>query len=257
MDKLITKDCPASATIVVDNNEGWDVADIAAKHHARYVQLRRNYGLSVGRNIGTRVARGQVVIFLDDDAVPGPGFVAAHVAEHSRLDIVGLRGKCLPKTNSVFNHLAEHYDLGDAVFPYFTNLEGNSSFRREFLMAVGGFNPGLAGAGGHEGAEITCRSIARWGNREQFVYSPLPVIYHDYADSYLKYLRKQLRHRQHEKTLLAVFPEMRSLGAQYPAPAPVRARLTPLEHNKLRAIVFGTRALVKLNGILSALRRGR
>src|SRR5205823_11978945 len=37
---------------------------------------------SVARNRGLDLASGDCVIFLDTDVIPGPGFVAAHLAAH-------------------------------------------------------------------------------------------------------------------------------------------------------------------------------
>ena len=47
----------------------------------RYVDLEINT-LAAKRNAGVREARAGLVIFLDDDAVAAPGFVAGHLAAH-------------------------------------------------------------------------------------------------------------------------------------------------------------------------------
>lgn len=182
--------------LLIDNNKTSDLAEIAKKEELIYIKLRRNYGITAGRNVGIVNARGDILIFLDDDAIPGEKFIDEHIKAHRNYKICALRGKCLPLTNSVFNHFAWHYDLGDEVFPYGINLEGNSSFGKEILISVGGFNLLLKGGAGHEGIELSNRIIQKTKNAESIIYYPSAVIYHDYSRTLLHYLKKQLRHEK-------------------------------------------------------------
>ena len=49
-------------------------------------------GTTKARNYGTRIARGEVVIFLDDDVLTPPGFVQAHLNQYSDPSIAGIAG---------------------------------------------------------------------------------------------------------------------------------------------------------------------
>ena len=70
---------PAEELIVVDNKPEGDPAAAAAaqRHGARLVPEPRS-GVSRARNAGATAAVGDVVAFVDDDAVPDPGWVAAY-----------------------------------------------------------------------------------------------------------------------------------------------------------------------------------
>lgn len=61
---------------------------------ARFFSLPQgHYGRSAARNLGTACSRGQVLLYLDPDMVPGPGYVAAVKAIH-QLDFWALaRGR--------------------------------------------------------------------------------------------------------------------------------------------------------------------
>ncbi len=183
--------------LLIDNNRTSDLVEIANKEELFYIKLKENYGLTAGRNVGIIKARGDILIFLDDDAIPAEEFIDEHIKAHRDYQICALRGKCVPLTNSAFNYLAPHYDLGNEVVPYAINLEGNSSFSREAIISVGGFNPFLKGSGGHEGLEISNRIFEKTKNRSSIIYYPHAIIHHDYSKSFAHFLKKQIRHQNH------------------------------------------------------------
>jgi len=208
--------------IVVDNSDRKsdkkDVSGISKRFPVQYISMNGNYGLSVGRNVGIRKSRGRIVIFLDDDAVPGEGFIAEHIRAFRDYDIVGLRGRCFGRTRSIYNHLAVNYDLGDKFFPHYINLEGNSSFTREVLEEVGGFYEEIKGAGGFEGVQLSFRIIEKVKDPGKLIYYPCAVIYHDNCGSFLKYFRKRLRHRRYESILQEQFPGLVEFMGSYQLP---------------------------------------
>ena len=177
-------------TIVIDNGKNEAVHAGLSKYNVRHILLKKNYGLSIGRNIGIEYARSDIVIFLDDDALAGPNLVKSHVEAHQELNIVGLRGKAIGKTRTIYNDLQQHYDLGEEIKPTIVNLGGNASFKRDTLIEVGGFNPNYFG---HEDLELTYRLVNRYGT-DKVIYYPKAVIYHDFANSLKKHLKKHVRH---------------------------------------------------------------
>lgn len=186
--------------IVIDNNEKTDVYSLLRDFQIVYIKLNKNYGISLARNIGTIFARGPIIIFLDDDAIPAKDLVEQHVKAYQKRNIVGLRGKCIPiNPGNFYNYLADHYDLGEEIIPYYINLEGNSSFRKDSLIEIGGFNTEFGKAGGHEGLELSNRIMCKYRDKNKLIYYPKAIIYHDYADSFLNYLRKQIRHNENKK----------------------------------------------------------
>lgn len=204
---LVDKTKSSYEILLIDNSEKSQLQKFAADSNLNYIKLNRNYGLTIGRNVGINYSQGSILIFLDDDAIPGKNFIDEHVKAHQDKNILALRGKCLPRTNSIFNHFASHYDLGNDVIPYFINLEGNSSFKKDILIEVGGFNTVLKGAGGHEGLEISKRIIAKSLSKYSIIYCPKAIIYHDYSKSLLHYLKKEIRHARHWKYIHEHHPD--------------------------------------------------
>lgn len=202
-------------TLLVDNSDKTGVQGLVSRYNLKYIKLNKNYGLSLARNVGIKFTKGNIVIFLDDDASAANDLVEEHIRAYGEYDILGLRGKSLPRTSIIYNHFAWHYDLGNKVIPCYVNLEGNSSFKRHVLLEVGGFNPELRGAGGYEGLELTYRIIGKYGDKRKLIYDPVAVIYHDYADTLMKYMRKELRHAKYMDMLRRELPDVLEFTHQY------------------------------------------
>lgn len=208
--------------LVIDNNDRLKITELAVKYDIKYIKLKKNYGLTVGRNVGIKYSKGEIVIFLDDDAIPANNFVEEHINAHEMYNIFGLRGKSLPKTKSIYNHLTSHYDLGEQVIHHHINLEGNSSFKRDFLIEMGGFNPELQDAGGYEGLELTYRAIAKYKDKNKFIYNPKAIIHHDFSPTFAKYIRKHLRHAKHKRILKSKFPDIFLFSQEYISHAKIK-----------------------------------
>jgi len=211
---LAQQSCKDFETIVIDNGKNDSIHAALSSYRVKHILLKRNYGLSIARNIGIEYARGNIVIFLDDDAIACPSLVQSHIEAYGKLDIVGLRGKAIGKTHAIYNDLQNHYDLGEDIRPAIVNLGGNASFRRDVLIEVGGFNPEFFG---HEDVELTYRVVKRYG-KEKTIYYPKALIYHDYADSFKKYLKKQIRHSLMWEKLKEAHPELLSFLEDYRHP---------------------------------------
>ncbi len=155
----------------------------------RIIGLPENRGPSPARNAAAARAASPLLLFLDDDAVPEPGWVQAHRHSHQDPDMQGVRGRIIAHRSPFLTRLARAYDLGDEPRRAVLSTEGNISIKTEAFLAVGGFAPMY----GHEGVELTSRLVDRYG-ADSIGYSPDPVIRHDYVSSYSAYLIKRFRH---------------------------------------------------------------
>jgi len=161
---------------VVDNGRT-NIAGL--EHHIdQYVRCPANFNLSEGRNIGVHFARGEIIVFLDDDAVVPSNYISSIKAAFDAYEIYGLRGKALPKSDPQANKGAKGYDRGERAFPTFCDQEGNSAFLRKIYLAMGGMDPLLFG---HEGSDLTYRICRKYKALNKVIYWPAAIIYHDAA----------------------------------------------------------------------------
>lgn len=153
--------------LVIDNNSTDDTRSRVQalssgdpSGRLRYV-FAKEQGVSAARNAGVAAARGEVIAFIDDDAVAGRGWLRALTDVHRRYpDAWCVGGKivlqlpdALPKwfsvrSQSLRSHLSA-LDRGDtivAVDPW--DIGGaNFSVRRRVFDHVGLFDPSLGVAG--------------------------------------------------------------------------------------------------------------
>jgi len=171
---LAKQDDTSFETIVIDNG-GTDFHSIEP-YISQYVKCPVNFNLSEGRNIGACCAKGRILAFLDDDAAVPPDYVSSIKSAFKTYDIVGLRGKALPKSNPDANKNAKSYDKGNVPFPTFCDLEGGSAFLRRTYLAMDGMDPLLFG---HEGSDLTYRIAKSLDVLNKVIYWPDTVIHHD------------------------------------------------------------------------------
>jgi GT2 family glycosyltransferase len=83
--------------VVVDHNEQLRAWCADAFPDARVVASERRRGLSGARNTAVARARGAIIVFLDDDAVPLDGWLDALRAPYADPDVFGVGGVARPR----------------------------------------------------------------------------------------------------------------------------------------------------------------
>jgi glycosyltransferase involved in cell wall biosynthesis len=74
LDALAAQSSPPDEVIVVDDASTDDTAAVAERHGATVIRLEEPHYAGGARNRGWDAASGDVVVFLDADAVPAPGW---------------------------------------------------------------------------------------------------------------------------------------------------------------------------------------
>jgi GT2 family glycosyltransferase len=147
-------------------------------------------GLSGARNAGVAVATGDVVAFLDDDARAEPGWLSHLVETYRDGNVLGAGGSVAPSWDEErppwfppeFDWVVgcSYHGMPEARAPVRNFIGTNMSFRRDALVASGGFDAQLgrvgADASGCEETELCIRMAGQDGGR--LIYEPSARVTH-------------------------------------------------------------------------------
>ncbi len=206
IDSLLAQDFAAEFEVVVVDNGSSDrtrsVVEKLSNPKLSYF-FEPTIGLSVARNTGAKVAKGEILAYLDDDAIASPTWLQVLYSAYennSKLAIAGGKVTLIwpqgidqpPKWLS--NGLAANlgaYDLGNNIVyidnPGLTPRGLNYSIRRTFLEQIGGFDTHLGRIGtkllSNEELQMTEIALQQaW----QVAYLPDALVAHNVSPERLK-----------------------------------------------------------------------
>ncbi|HWI31429.1 MAG TPA: glycosyltransferase [Microbacterium sp.] len=183
---------PAHETIlVIDHNDALYERSLARWPEITVVQNAGPQGLSAGRNTALEIATGAVVAFLDDDAVADPGWLETLVAPFADDSVVAVGGSAVPIWPGEAPAVLPDELLWIVGCSYrglpvepgpIRNVMGCSmAFRRDPLIAVGGFNPDTGRVGalpiGCEETEV-CIRLSHADASRVVLYAPSARVRH-------------------------------------------------------------------------------
>lgn len=192
-------DYPSYELIVVNGPSTDHSEEVLARWKGQVKHLRCDQpNLSVSRNVGIEAASGEVVAFLDDDAVPHPTWLSRLTLHYANPQVGGVGGFTVDNTGVRWQvrkticdrfgnakYVDDYFDERALNFPgtpYFPSLLGtNSSFRREALYQIGGFDHTFAYL--LDETDVCLRLVdAGW----QVIYEPSALVFHQFAESHVR-----------------------------------------------------------------------
>jgi len=135
-----------------------------------------NAGLARGRNVGIERARGEIILFMDDDVLATPGLLSAHVRFHREHRRTICRGVAI-NVESFDNLPPPKYSLRHYSGAYFWTT--NVSVPRELLSETRGFDERFREYGWEDlelGFRLRCKGVPSLLARDAIVYHFKPPL---------------------------------------------------------------------------------
>jgi GT2 family glycosyltransferase/sugar lactone lactonase YvrE len=195
--------------VILVNDGSRDATSAIAHQHPRVRVIDTpNGGLSAARNVGLEASAGDIVAYTDADTRVDRDWLTFLVQPFLTSDVVGSGGpnvvpaddppmaQCIARAPGGPTHVL----LDDRVAEHVPGC--NMAFRRDALVAIGGFNPIYLRAG--DDVDVCWRLQAR-GWKIGFASSAL--VWHHHRATVKAYWRQQLGYGEGERWLMAHHPE--------------------------------------------------
>ena len=207
LEGLAQLDYPDFEVIVVNDGSTDATPAIAAEHDVILIN-QENRGLSGARNRGLAAATGDIVAYTDDDARPDPHWLQSLAATFAEGGYAAVGGPNIapPGDGWIADCVANapggpvEVLLTDRIAEHVPGC--NMAFRREALLAVGGFDPVYRAAG--DDVDV-CWRIQHAGGTIGF--SPAAMVWHHRRNSVRAYWKQQQGYGKAEALLERKWPE--------------------------------------------------
>jgi glycosyltransferase involved in cell wall biosynthesis len=157
--RSIMPQAAAAGAEVIVVSDGPDPAntEVAERHGAQLITLETHAGLNTARNTGIDAARGDLIVFIDQDIDAPDGWLAALIAgaaAHPELEVFG--GPIRARLEAALPACGRHavpittLDAGPADCYVPMVWGANMTMRRSAFERVGLFDPSLLGRGDEE-----------------------------------------------------------------------------------------------------------
>jgi glycosyltransferase involved in cell wall biosynthesis len=228
--------------VVVDDGSTDETASVLDRvpdlaHELRVVRRPAPGGPAAARNSGLEVARGPVLVFLDDDTLPAPGLLRRHLEFHRRHrdPADALLGRVVPAPATASPLTLWLHERGKQ-FAYASITPGapvaprlfntaNASLKRELVERAGRFDERFGV--GNDDVELGLR-LGRAGLR--LAYDAEAVAEHEHPTDLLATLRRMRANGRSYRLLTDLHPEQprpRAPGARHRLKAMALTALAP------------------------------
>ena len=194
--------------IIVINDGSTDATpQIASEFDVRLISTE-NKGLSAARNLGAALARGEIISYIDDDAIPDPDWLLLLARFFANTKYVAVGGPNIaPEKVTLIAECVDH-SPGAPSHVLVTDMEAehipgcNFSIRKQTLEDLGGFDTRFRTAG--DDVDLCWRiTEAGW----KIGFSPGAMVWHHRRRTIRSYWRQQYGYGKAEALLEKKWPQ--------------------------------------------------
>jgi glycosyltransferase involved in cell wall biosynthesis len=198
LDSLLRVDYPGLEVLVCDDGSTDTTSQIIARYPFRVLALDHG-GLSAARNAGLAAAGGEIVAYLDADAMCDPSW-PYHLAISLEEQVAATGGPNLPVPGAGFQERVVAASPGGPVQVLVADDRAehvagcNMAFRRATLLGLGGFDTSYTSAG--DDVDVCWRMLDAG---HSIGFSHAAQVWHHRRDTVVRYLRQQFNYGRSER----------------------------------------------------------
>ena len=175
-------------------------SELFKEDEIRLLLNEKNLGLLQSRNRGAKLSNGDVVAFIDDDAVADKRWIEELVRMYEEHDAIAAGGKLEPlwiakKPRWLPEEFywmigVTHLGFPEKITEIRNTFGSNLSFRKDVFLELGGFNPEMGGIKGSrmlQGGETELCERMRKKFGRGVIYNPDAIVYHKIFERRVKF----------------------------------------------------------------------
>ena len=198
---------PFYEVIVINDGSTDATPEIAAEFGVQLISTP-NQGLSAARNLGASVAIGEIISYIDDDAVPDPDWLLYLGSTFYHTSYAAVGGPNIAPNNVSFIANCVDRSPGSPSHVLFTDMEAehipgcNFSIRKKVLDELGGFDAQFRAAG--DDVDLCWRIVdAGW----KIGFNPGAMVLHHRRRTIRSYWKQQFGYGKAEALLERKWPQ--------------------------------------------------
>lgn len=190
---ILELNIPPLEIIVVDSNSTDSTPQIVRNYPVRFINIKQK-SMVVARNVGWRQSKGDIVAFIDDDAIVSKTWSKYILEPFRDKKVGGVVGRVIPskdeeeivipeKHNKIGKVFSNGLVIGNFDLDKESNIEVdtligcNMAFRKGVIIKVGGFDENFKGNCFRDDTDISLR-IRKHGYK--LIFHPKALVIHKY-----------------------------------------------------------------------------